>query len=151
MQNNRQNQRHDRRGLTLVEIMIVLIIVVAIGGTAVVAYMGQRERALERTARANINTLETAIRMFVMDIGRPPTTDEGLEALVSPPSTIPNPDNWIQGGYLEGRRGLIDPWGNPYQYESPVRSIPEAQGRPYAIWSVGADGQSIIGSWMAGQ
>ena len=149
MQNNRQNRRHDRRGLTMIEIMVVLIIIVAIGGTAVVAFTLQRERALVRTAGANINALETAIRMFEVDIGRPPTTEEGLVALVTRPSTLPNPDAWV--GYLDDRRGLTDPWGNPYQYESPVRSIPEAQDRRYAIWSVGADGQSIIGSWMAGQ
>ena len=149
MQNNRRNQRHDRRGLTMVEIMVVLIILVAIGGMAVMTFVAQRQTALERTARVNINALETAIRLFDVDIGRPPTTEEGLEALVTQPSTLPNPDAWA--GYLDDRRGLTDPWGNPYRYESPVRSIPEAQGRRYAIWSVGADGQSIIGSWMAGQ
>jgi general secretion pathway protein G len=98
--------------------MIVLIILVMVMGLAIGTFWAQRDRAQVRTAYAYILTLTSAVDLFELAVGRPPTTEEGLAALVHPPSGFE--DRW-GGPYIEARATIIDLWGNEYQYMSPGR------------------------------
>ena len=87
-------------------------------------------------ARLDIQTLENALKLFKLDNGFYPSTDQGLEALVEEPAIGRPANNWREGGYLE--KGVVpeDPWGNDYLYMSPGVHLPE-----YDLWSYGADGE----------
>ena len=97
-------------------------------------------------AFAYIKTLDTAIQLYDIDIGQPPTNEQWLEALVIAPPNLPNSARW-GGPYIEVFTSSIDPWGNEYQYRTPGYN-----GRKFDIWSYGPDGISgtddDIGSWM---
>ena len=98
------------------------------------------------TAHTIAVSLSTAVERFVMDVGRPPTNEEGLAALVHAP---PGLDGRWNGPYINERMSLIDPWGNEFQYASPGVNSPS---RRYEIWSLGPNGASgtaveIIGHW----
>ena len=148
--NYRKNQGQDRRGMTLLEIMIVLIIIVMIAGLAVVSVLSQRESAQIRTAYSTIVSLSTAVDIFMLDVGRPPTNEEGLAALIHEP---PGVEGRWKGPYINERTSRTDPWGNDFLYASPgVNSA----SRRYEIWSLGPNGASgtaeeIIGHWMPNQ
>ena len=146
MQKNRQNQKRKHRGMTLVEIMIVLVILVSVLGLAIVAFQGQRSRANVQTTFAYIQTLAQAIERYETNVGRYPTTEQGLAALVAPPGDLINPASWA-GPYITATASSRDPWGNEYQYISPGRD-----GRAFDLWSFGPDGidgtEDDIGSWM---
>ena len=77
-----------------------------------------------------------ALRLYKLDNGVYPTSEQGIQALVQRPTTVPVPRNYSQGGYLEGGQIPPDPWGNPYVYISPGPG-----GQDFAIKSYGADGQ----------
>ena len=151
MQRNRRNYRkrqgQDRRGMTLLEIMIVLIIIVMVMGLAVVSIWGQREQAQVRTAYSTVVQLSTAVELFMADVGRPPTNEEGLEALIHEPPGIEG--RW-RGPYIRESVSRTDPWGNDFLYANPgVNST----SRRFEIWSLGPNGASgtadeIIGHWM---
>ena len=140
----------QKAGFTLIEIMAVVLIMgllAAIVGTAVV---GQINQARTQTARAQIKQLESALTFYQMDNGRFPTTDQGLEALVRPPSSGPEPRNYRQGGYLQGGAVPLDPWNEPYQYQFPGN----VNSHSFDIWTLGADGSpggegpdSDVGNW----
>jgi len=87
-------------------------------------------------ATVQIKNLEAALETFRMDNGRYPTTEEGLAALVAPPSALQGSTTYSAWGYLRERRVPLDPWGNAYQYRNP--SIHGASG--FDLWSLGADG-----------
>jgi general secretion pathway protein G len=146
MMKNIKNQKPQRGGFTLVEVMIVLFILVMIGGFAVVAIQGQRATAQKRTALAYTKMLSTQVKSFDGIASRLPTTAEGLTALVVRPADL-SEANW-GGPYLESFAVSRDPWGNEYQYISPGKD-----GRPYDIWSFGPDGMDgtddDIGHWMS--
>ena len=145
MQKNKRNQGIDRHGMTLLEIMVVLIIVVLVMGLAVRAFWGQRDVALRQTTYSYILTLADAVARYEVTVGQPPTTEQGLAALVAPPSDLRNPASWA-GPYIDARSTIIDPWGNEYQYMRPGRD-----GRRFDIWSFGPDGipdtEDDIRSW----
>ena len=146
MQRNKRNQRQDRRGMTLLEIMIVLIIITMIAGLAIVSAMSQRETARIRTAHTTVTQLASAIELFEMDIGRPPTNEEGLAALrVEPPGLE---GRW-RGPYIREGVSSTDPWRNEFMYASPGVN----GARSFEVWSLGPNGASgaaeeIIGHWM---
>jgi general secretion pathway protein G len=145
MKNNRQHRSLHHSGFTLLEVMLVLFIIVSIAGLAVVAVRGQQASAQQRTAFAYVNTLKNAVDRYTLDIGRPPTSEQGLAALVSAPSDLANPGAWA-GPYIEARATNRDPWGNNYQYACPGKD-----GREFDIWSFGRDmidgTEDDIGSW----
>ena len=146
MKNHRKRQLPHRGGFTLLEVMLVLLILVTIVSLSVGVIRGQRERANVRAAFTYVKTLEHAVKLYDDNVGRPPTTDQGLMALVAVPTDLPNPAAWA-GPYIEDTATSRDPWGNDYQYASPGRT-----GRPFDIWSYGPDGidgtEDDIGSWM---
>ena len=109
-----RNERPEA-GFTLVELLVVLAILgllVAVATPQVIKYLG---RAKVDTARIQMKDLSTALDLFLVDVGRYPTQQEGLEALVANPGTLPN---W-HGPYVKAVTVPLDPWGHPYQYRFP--------------------------------
>jgi general secretion pathway protein G len=135
-----------RSGFTLIEIMVVVVILAILAALIVPKVMSRPDEARVVAARQDIATLAQALKLYRLDNLRYPTTEQGLGALVAPPTIAPLPPNWKAGGYLE--RLPRDPWGNPYQYLNPgVRSEID-------VFSFGADGaaggagfDADIGSW----
>ncbi len=120
------------RAFTLIEVMVVVIILGILATIAMPRILDRPEEARRMAAKSQIRSFETALGMFTMDNGRPPTSSEGLEALVSNPGL----DNWRDGGYLQHSRVPKDPWGRDYIYRSPGEG-----GRPYDLISLGRDGE----------
>ena len=130
-------------GFTLIEVMVVVVILSILAAIVVPRIMDRPEQARITKARADIRALESALNLYRLDNMTYPTTDQGLDALVSKPSGSPEPKNWKSGGYID--RLPKDPWDNAYLYISP------GSHGAIDIYSGGADTQSTdddIGSWM---
>ncbi|HEX7406203.1 MAG TPA: type II secretion system major pseudopilin GspG [Candidatus Binatia bacterium] len=117
-----------RAGFTLIEIMVVVFILGLLVTLVAPKIIGRTDEARRTKALADIKGIEEAMNLFKLDNGFYPTTDQGLQALVTRPS---NARNYSADGYLD--KLPIDPWGNPYVYFS--------DGQNYIIKSYGADGQ----------
>lgn len=150
-------RRHGRRShrrqraFTLIEIMAVVIIMGLLAGIVGVAIFGQLDTARVNTTRTQMKQLEAALSFYQMDNGRFPTTEQGLQALVQPPTSAPEPRSYRPGGYLQGGKLPEDAWGHPFQYEMPGRN--NEQG--FDLWSLGADGKAggegtdaDVGNWV---
>ncbi len=125
-----------RRAFTLVEVLVVLVILSILAGVVTLNLVGQAGRARVTGARLQIRVLDDAVKAYRLDHGAIPTQDQGLEALVRPPTRPPIPRTYPEGGYLDAREIPLDPWGNPYLY-----FVPGRDGAPYEIVSYGRDGQ----------
>ena len=113
------NKRASRQGFTLIEILMVVVIIGALAAMIIPRLTGRSEQAKIAVAKADIEShLATALKLYELDNGNFPTTSQGLEALQQKPTSSPAPANW-NGPYIEKKP--IDPWGNPYVYESPGR------------------------------
>ena len=123
--------RKRQAGFTLIEMMVVMVIIGLLMALVGPRFIRQEEKARVRAARAQIELLGTALDTFRLDIGRYPNTQEGLAALRQRPGGL---DRW-DGPYLK-KDVPLDPWARPYGYRSPGD-----QGRPYDLYSLGADGQ----------
>jgi general secretion pathway protein G len=124
------------KGFTLIELMVVIVILGILAGLVLPRFMGRTEEAKRTKARIQIENLEGALKLYKLDSGTYPTTEQGLDALVQKPGTGAIPKNWRDGGYLEKGKVPLDPWGNPYVYLSPG-----AKNRDYDLKSLGADGE----------
>ncbi len=122
-------------GFTLIELMVVIVILGILAGLIIPRIMGRPDEARRAKASIQIESLETALRLYKIDNGSYPTTDQGMQALVEPPSVGALARNWRQGGYLERGRVPKDPWGNDFRYVSPGRN------GDYDLSSLGADGE----------
>lgn len=131
-----EGTNHRQEGFTLIELMVVIVILGLLIGVIGYRMIGRTEEARRSATVLQIKNLINALQLYRLDNGRYPTTDQGLEALVQKPTGGPAPRKWAQGGYLEGGRIPLDPWGNPYVYLSPGGG-----GREFEIRSLGADGQ----------
>jgi general secretion pathway protein G len=128
----RRVQRSADPGFTLIELLVVLTIIGLIVGLVGPRVLGYLAESRTKTAKLQIESFSSSLDLFYLDTGRYPTTSEGLNALAERPADV---TVW-NGPYLKGGRVPLDPWGNPYQYRSPVDHTP-----PYEILSFGSDGR----------
>ncbi|MEH6822972.1 MAG: type II secretion system major pseudopilin GspG [Motiliproteus sp.] len=139
--------RHiHQQGFTLLEIMVVIVILGLLVAVVAPNVLQNQDKAMVQKARADIAILEQALDLYKLDNFSYPSTDQGLEALVSKPSGTPEPKRYNSNGYI--KRLPSDPWGTPYQYLQP------GSKNPTDIFSLGADGElggaelaADIGNW----
>ena len=138
-------RRRRQRGFTLIELMVVLAILGVLAALVVPNVIGRADDARVTAARADVNNLMQALKLYRLDNQRYPSTEQGLAALVRKPTTGPDTPNWKP--YLDKLPN--DPWGRPYQYLQPG-----LKGE-VDVFSMGADGQAggegknaDIGSWQ---
>lgn len=124
----------EQRGFTLIELMVVIVILGILAAIIAPKIIGRTDEAKVTEAKVQIRNLETALKLYKLDNGVYPSTEQGLDSLVARPAAGEIPRNWREGGYLEKKKVPLDPWGNPYTYASPG-----ANG-DYDIVSYGADG-----------
>ena len=138
--------RHDDKGFTLIEIMLVVIIIGILAAMIVPNLAGKTDRARRAAAQADIEAnLATALDMYELDTGGYPATDQGLMALIQEPTASPVPNNW-NGPYLKKKKVPQDPWGRNYVYAAPGGHNQEG----YDLSSYGSDGvesQDDIRNW----
>ena len=140
------NNTQRQRGFTLIEIMVVIVILGVLAALVVPKIMSRPDEARVVAAKHDISAIGQALKLYKLDNGSYPSTEQGLKALIAKPSVAPVPNNWKTGGYLD--KLPQDPWGRDYQYLSPgVKGEVD-------VFSFGADGavggegtDADIGSW----
>ena len=122
------------KGFTMIELMVVIVILGILAAIIAPRLVGRTDEARITKARVDITNLETALKLYKLDNGVYPTTEQGLQARVEAPETGTAPRNWREGGYLEKNRVPKDPWGNEFVYLSP------GVNGDFDLSSYGADG-----------
>ncbi len=123
--------RRAARGMTLIEILVVLVLIAVVMGVVGGNFLGKGEKAKADAAKIEIGQIGQTLDLYKLEIGRYPTTQEGLQALLTAPSGVAN---W-NGPYWKNATLPKDPWGNEYKYMSPgAKSV-------YDIVSYGSDGK----------
>ena len=125
--------RYDQSGYTLFEIMLVLGIIAVLVGSAIYMLVGNIDVAKEQRVNSDIEAISMQLRTYEMLNYRMPTTEQGLKALVSQPSTEPRPRRWKQ----LMKSAPIDPWGAEYVYRNPGKKNPSG----FDVYSLGPDGK----------
>lgn len=137
--------RQRRRGFTLIEVLLVLVILVILGSMVVFQVGRSQKKALVNQAKAQIGAFELPLGQYHLDVLDYPSPSAGLEALRSQPADLANPAKW-NGPYLN-KQVPLDPWGRPYQYMAPGKMNLDG----FDIWSFGPDGvdgtEDDIGNW----
>jgi general secretion pathway protein G len=148
-------QKYDREkleerdaGLSLIEVMVVVVIIGILGTIVMINVLPLLGNANTTAAQAQVSQLEQGVETYRLIIGRYPTTEEGLEALVTPPDDARDAARFPEDGFVNELP--LDPWGNPFQY-----LYPGEHGR-FDVWSWGADGRpggegedADIGNWTS--
>ena len=150
MNNTTHHPKSVARGFTLIEIMVVIVILGVLAALVVPNILGRPDEARVTAATADIQAVSNALDLYRLDNYNYPSTDQGLQALVSKPGGSPSAKNWNPDGYL--KKAPKDGWGNEYQYLSPG-----AHGK-FDLYSLGADGREggedldqDITSWVTEQ
>ena len=117
--------------MTLIEILVVLVLIAIVMGIVGGNFIQRGEKAKASAAKIEIGQISQSLDLFKLEVGRDPTTQEGLQALISAPAGL---NNW-NGPYWKKGTVPKDPWGNEYKYAAP------GQSGPYDIVSLGADGK----------
>lgn len=133
MKSKTMNKLSRSRGFTLIEIMVVMVILGLLVAIVAPNIMGRSDEAKVTIAKTQLKNIQSALDLYRLDNSQYPSTQQGLEALVSKPSGSPEPKNWNPEGYM--KNVPEDPWGNEFQYVSPG-----TEG-PYDLYSYGSDGQ----------
>lgn len=143
MKHTRTQQRHSASGFTLVEMVLVLGIVALLVGAGIVSLTGVLDSGKKTRVKGDLNTLSAALRSYETDNMFLPSSEQGLAALVTKPSSRPAPTNYT----AKLKKPLLDPWGNPYLYRRP--GAKDKGG--FDVYSAGPDGQADtgddIGNW----
>lgn len=121
-------------GLTLIEVIVVLAIIALVAALIVPSVIGRPDEARVTVARADLKSIGAALKIYRLDNGNYPTTEQGLAALVTKPTAPPAPANYAADGYLAQQP--TDPWGYPYVYRSPG-----SNGAGFDLISLGRDGK----------
>ncbi|MEL6886686.1 MAG: type II secretion system major pseudopilin GspG [Pseudomonadota bacterium] len=136
-------------GFSLLELMVVVVILSILALVIVPRVIDRPDQARAARAQSDIAAIASAVNLYRLDNFRYPTTEQGLDALVTRPAQDPVPENWAAAGYMD--RLPVDPWGQPYQYLSP------GVHGDFDIFTFGADGvaggtgaDADIGSWTSG-
>ena len=151
LKNNDARRLEDKEaGLSLVEVMVVVVIIGLLATIITINVLPMLGQANSSTAQTQISQLEQALETYRLRMGRYPSTDEGLEALVTPPADARLATRFPEGGFINNLP--TDPWGNEFLY-----LYPGEQGR-FDVWTLGADGReggegedADIGNWTAEQ
>jgi general secretion pathway protein G len=136
MKRTRNSVVQGAEGFTLIELMVVIVVLGLLAGMVLPKIIGNVGDAKTGTAKSNISSFETALRMYKLDNGSYPETEQGLQALVEAPTTGTAPKKWRKGGYLEKKGVPKDPWDRDYIY-----ICPGVHG-DYDISSLGKDGMA---------
>ncbi|WP_298433844.1 type II secretion system major pseudopilin GspG [Geobacter sp.] len=128
------NKPMNNRGFTLIEIMVVIAILALLAALVAPRLIGRSEDAKIADAKVQIKNLETALKLYKLDNGVYPSTEQGLAALVAKPTVGVIPKNYREEGYVESKKVPQDPWGNDFVYLSP------GEHGDYDLCSYGADG-----------
>ena len=127
-----RHRRQPEAGVTLIEMMVVLVIIGIVAALVVPNVIGRPDEARAAVAEADLRTIAASLEMYRLDSRTYPSTEQGLLALSVRPTVPPVPAGWTEGGYLPNLP--VDPWNHPYLYRSP------GETGAYELWTLGADG-----------
>jgi general secretion pathway protein G len=130
------HQKDRKKGFTFIELMAVIVILSTLVMIVMPRFFGRIDEARVTATQLQIKNLEQALKLFYLDNGFYPGTEQGLQALVEKPTSGKIPSKWREDGYLEKKVLPKDPWGNDYLYLSPGK-----HGEDYEIISMGRDGR----------
>lgn len=136
----RTQTSRKQAGFTLVEVMVVVVILGILAAIIVPKIMSRPEQARVIKAKQDILAIQSALDLYKLDNSFYPSTDQGLQALVTKPTTSPLPQNWKSDGYLQ--KVPNDPWGESYQYLNENEKL-----RIFSYGPKGKEGNSEIGNW----
>jgi general secretion pathway protein G len=128
------NKLNNRGGFTLIEIMVVIVILAMLAALVGPKLMGRTDDAKIKTTGIQLKGLESALKLYKLDNGSYPSTEQGLSALVAKPTVGVIPKSYKDGGYLDSKSVPKDAWGNDYLYVSP------GEHGDYDLFSYGTDG-----------
>lgn len=138
-------RKYKSNGFTLIEVMVVVVILAILAAIIVPRVLKRPEQARVAAAQADIRAIQNAMELYKLDNGFYPSTEQGIKALVTKPTSSPVPQNWSKSGYLP--KLMMDPWGQPFHYMHP------GQHGSIDIWSDGPPDSSgknaTIGNWDA--
>lgn len=137
---NKSKIYYRQSGFTLIEVMVVVVIIGILAALIVPKIMSRPEQARIVKVKQDIVAIQSALDLYKLDNGMYPSTDQGLQALVTKPSQPPVPRNWKSDGYLQELP--VDPWGEAYQYLNDDDKV-----KIFSYGPKGKDGNSEIGNW----
>ncbi|TAK75191.1 MAG: type II secretion system protein GspG [Gammaproteobacteria bacterium] len=140
MKSHFKSNNYRTAGFTLIEVLVVVVILGVLAAMIVPKIMSRPEQARMVRARQDILAIQSALDLYRLDNGHYPSTDQGLQALVTKPTTLPIPRNWKPEGYLQELP--MDPWGEGYQYLNEGEKL-----KIYSFGPKGKEGNSEIGNW----